>query len=110
MNRGFLLVLLSAAAYGLQPVLAKLAYAEGVQTLTLLTLRFSIAALFMWAIWGYRFRRGERADIRRAVLVPLILMGGVGFVGQSFAYFTATSLISASAVALLLYIYPPLVT
>jgi drug/metabolite transporter (DMT)-like permease len=36
-------------------------------------------------------------------------MGGLGFVGQSFAYFTATSLISASAVALLLYIYPPLV-
>jgi drug/metabolite transporter (DMT)-like permease len=109
MNRGLLLVFLSAAAYGLQPVLAKLAYAEGVQTLTLLTLRFSIAALFMWAIWGYRFRRGDRAEIRRAVLVPLILMGAVGFVGQSFAYFTATNLISASAVALLLYVYPPLV-
>ncbi len=110
MNRGFLLVLLSAAAYGFQPILAKLAYAEGVQTLNLLTLRFSIAGLLMWGIWAYQVRRGARAEIRRGTLVPLVLLGAVGYVGQSFAYFKAISLISASATALLLYIYPPLVT
>jgi drug/metabolite transporter (DMT)-like permease len=37
-------------------------------------------------------------------------MGAIGYVGQSFAYFTAVSIISATATSLLLYTYPILVT
>lgn len=109
-TRGLLLVLLSAASFGFMPVLAKLAYAQGVNPLTLLTLRFSIAAVAMWLIWAYQHRGGRRAHFSRRRLVALILLGGVGYVGQSFSYFTAASIISASATALLLYIYPVLVT
>lgn len=39
-----------------------------------------------------------------------MLLGGVGYVGQSFSYFTALTLASASLVSLLLYLYPALVT
>jgi drug/metabolite transporter (DMT)-like permease len=37
-------------------------------------------------------------------------MGGVGYVGQSFSYFTAVSLASPGLVALILYLYPAVVT
>src|SRR5258706_688627 len=40
----------------------------------------------------------------------LVLMGGLGYVGQSFAYFTALTIASAGLVALLLYLYPAIVT
>jgi len=50
-----------------------------------------------------RFPRGR-------VLLGLVLMGGLGYVGQSFAYFTALTMASAGLVALLLYLYPAIVT
>jgi drug/metabolite transporter (DMT)-like permease len=37
-------------------------------------------------------------------------MGAFGYVGQSFCYFTALTLVSAGLVALLLYLYPAIVT
>lgn len=47
---------------------------------------------------------------RGRTLGALVLLGGVGYVGQSFSYFTALTFASASLVALLLYLYPALVT
>jgi drug/metabolite transporter (DMT)-like permease len=40
----------------------------------------------------------------------LVGMGAVGYAGQAFSYFTALTLASAGLVALLLYLYPALVT
>jgi drug/metabolite transporter (DMT)-like permease len=37
-------------------------------------------------------------------------MGGIGYVGQALSYFTALTLIPAGLVALLLYLYPAIVT
>ncbi|HKP53401.1 MAG TPA: DMT family transporter [Chloroflexia bacterium] len=110
-SRGVLLVLISAATFGGLPVFAKLAYAEGVNLKTLLALRFTIAAVVMWLIWAYQRSqsRGERATTRWARILPLIVMGTIGYVGQSFAYFTAVDIISITATSLLLYTYPALV-
>jgi len=36
--------------------------------------------------------------------------GGDGYVGQSFCYFTALTMASAGLVAILLYLYPAIVT
>jgi drug/metabolite transporter (DMT)-like permease len=108
-TRGAILVLVSAAAFGLMVVLAKLAYAEGLNAMTLLAMRFSLAALGMWLLWLWQYRQGERAQIGPGMLVPLIAMGAVGYVGQSFSYFTAAEMISATATGLLLYTYPVLV-
>jgi drug/metabolite transporter (DMT)-like permease len=46
-----------------------------------------------------RFPRGK-------ILLPLIAMGALGYVGQSFSYLTAIQYASAGLVALLLYLYP----
>src|SRR5438093_4408541 len=110
MRRGVLFVVASAALFGLMPILIKLAYGEGVNTKTLLALRFSIAAVGMWLIWALQRRGASNWSFRPGVLLPLVGMGALGYVGQSFSYFTAVGIISASATGLLLYTYPTLVT
>jgi drug/metabolite transporter (DMT)-like permease len=92
------------------PILAKLAYGEGMNTNTLLVLRFSMAALGMWAVWATLYARGARVTVPRSALLAIIALGALGYVGQSFSYFTAVSLIPASFTGLLLYTYPILVT
>ncbi len=108
-RRGAALVLVSAASFGAMPIFAKMAYAGGMDVKTLLALRFSLAAVGMWLIWAWLSKRGEKGPALRSI-PPLVAMGALGYVGQSFSYFTAVSLMSASATGLLLYTYPVVVT
>lgn len=99
-------VALSAASFGALPIFIKIAYAAGAETVAVLALRFSCAALVMTAIMlikGLRWPRGRN-------LLTLIGMGGLGYVGQSFCFFSALNHASAGLVSLLLYLYPALVT
>lgn len=103
---GAALIIISAAAFGTLGIFARLSYADGATPLTVLMLRFAFAAPIMLALMAIR-----RAPIPRGrTLVGLILMGGLGYVGQSFSYFTAVSLASPGLVALILYTYPAMVT
>ncbi|MCW2738794.1 MAG: EamA family transporter [Nocardioides sp.] len=68
-------------------------------------LRFGIAALLLLII--VRVRRIELPSPRR--IAALAAMGGIGYVGQSYCYFSALQHADASTVALLLYLYPALV-
>lgn len=103
---GALLIIISAAAFGTLGIFARLSYADGADPLTVLMLRFALAAPIMLVLMALR-----RAPIPRGwTLVGLILMGGLGYVGQSFSYFTAVSLASPGLVALILYTYPAMVT
>lgn len=104
MNRatGILLIIISAASFGTLAIFGRFAYAEGMDTFTVLFLRFGIAASFMTLVLILRkepFPRGK-------VLAQLIGMGAVGYAGQSFLYMTAIKYASAGLVALLLYLYP----
>jgi drug/metabolite transporter (DMT)-like permease len=102
---GIAYVVASAVCFGTLPVFARLAYASGVDTSTLLLLRFSIAAAIMWLLLAAR-----RAAVPRGRgLAMLVAMGAVGYAGQAFSYFTAVSLASAGLAALLLYLYPAIV-
>lgn len=102
---GVLLVAVSAATFGALPIFARLAYDTGADVTTVLFLRFSIAGVAMAVLLGARRQRWPRGRL----LVGLIAMGGIGYVGQSFTYFSALTLVPASLVALLLYAYPPIV-
>jgi drug/metabolite transporter (DMT)-like permease len=99
-------ILMSAAGFGAMAIFAKLAYAEGISLATLLFLRFVIAGLAMLALALFTAAALPRG--RDALL--LAAMGGVGYVGQSFCYFAALHFASAGLTALLLYLYPALVT
>ena len=103
---GILFVALSAASFGALPIFIKIAYASGAETVAVLALRFSLAALLMTGIMlvkGLRWPRGRN-------LLVLAGMGGLGYVGQSFCFFSALNYASAGLVSLLLYLYPALVT
>jgi len=102
---GLLLIAISAASFGVMPILAHFAYAAGADPITTLWLRFGIAAMVMTAIMLVR----RMAFPRWRVLLGLVLMGAVGYAGVSLAYFTALTMASAGVVALLLYLYPALV-
>jgi drug/metabolite transporter (DMT)-like permease len=104
---GTLMCLASAAAFGAMAVFGKLAYENGVTVGTLLAVRFTIAAVLFWALFGVA--REIRALARRDRMFALG-MGAFGYAGQAAAYFAALERIEASLLALLLYTYPALVT
>lgn len=99
---GIFLVAGSAAGFGTLAIFGRYAFADGMDALTILFLRFTLAAIPMLA---WLRLRGERWP-RGPVLLWLIGMGALGYVGQSFAYLTALKYASAGLVAVLLYLYP----
>jgi drug/metabolite transporter (DMT)-like permease len=104
-RRGIALCVLSACAFGAMAVFAKEAYAAGAGVLTLLLVRFLLAATLFWALVAWR---GARLPRRRTVLLALGL-GAFGYAAQAGLYFGALTHIDASLTSLLLYLYPTLV-
>jgi drug/metabolite transporter (DMT)-like permease len=86
-------------------IFAKEAYATGVTVVTLLSLRFLLAAALFWVIV---LVRGARLPSRRVLLTGLGL-GAAGYAAQAGLYFAALTRIDASLTSLLLYTYPVLV-
>ncbi len=99
---GILLIAISAASFGTLAIFGRFLYADGLDTFTMLFLRFGFAALLMLIILLVRREKFPRGKI----LLQLIGMGALGYVGQSFSYLTAIKYASAGLVALLLYLYP----
>tara|TARA_R110001583_G_scaffold90144_3_gene231880 strand:- start:109265 stop:110200 length:936 start_codon:yes stop_codon:yes gene_type:complete len=110
MNRnrlvGVLLVALSATAFGAMAIFARYAYADGAGPVAVLFLRFLLAGTVLAVSMLITRRRWPRG---RNLLV-LGAMGGLFYVGQSLSFFTALNHAAAGLVALLLYLYPFLVT
>ncbi|MDO9600418.1 MAG: DMT family transporter [Azoarcus sp.] len=110
MNRdrliGALYVTLSAASFGAMAIFARYAYASGADVVAVLFLRFMLAGLLLTGV----MLMGRRRWPRGRNLLVLVLMGGLGYVAQSYSFFAALNYASAGLVALLLYLYPFLVT
>lgn len=102
---GVLLVLLSATAFGVMPFLAQVAYQSGVSLVSMLFLRFAIAAGVVWAIAFIRKQPLPDAPLR----MRLVLVGGIGFVMQSLSFYGALRLLNPGLAVLLLYLYPSFV-
>jgi drug/metabolite transporter (DMT)-like permease len=104
MNRlvGIMLVVASAAGFGTLAIFGRYAYADGLDVLTILFLRFSLAAILLLPLLAVRRERLPRGP----VLLRLIGMGALAYVAASYAYLAALKYASAGLVALLLYLYP----
>jgi drug/metabolite transporter (DMT)-like permease len=102
---GILLIAISATGFGTLAIFGRFLYADGLDTLTLLFLRFTCSAAVLTLILILR-----REPLPRGrVLLELIGMGALGYAGQSFTYLSAIKYASAGLVALLLYLYPMIV-
>ncbi|NOZ06618.1 MAG: DMT family transporter [Chloroflexi bacterium] len=104
MNRflGVALIVISAAAFSTLAILGRYAYAEGMNTSTILFLRFSLSTGLLLVLLALR---GESLP-RGLTLAQLIGMGAIGYVGQSFSFLSALKYASPGLVDLLLYLYP----
>ena len=99
-------VVLAAFLNGAIPILGKLAYQEGLSVLTLLSLRFIIAALFV-LFYDKIFVKIEKVDFKN-----MIFMFGLGFISYTlgpFTFFKALEYTSAFIVEIIFYTYPALV-
>lgn len=106
---GFVLVLISAAAFGSGALFAKPVYGAGVDWHTLSAWRFGVGAALAWA-WVLSRPAGRRILAgwsRRRVVVTLAL--GLLYVGNSGTYFAGLETVPASLAALIVYIYPAIV-
>jgi len=102
---GIAFVVSSATAFGAMAIFARYAYGDGVDTATLLALRFSIAgAVLVLAciVTGAAWPRGRD-------LATLVALGAIGYACQAASFFTALTLAPAGLVALLLYLNPAIV-
>jgi drug/metabolite transporter (DMT)-like permease len=110
--RGVALCLLSCLGFGAMAIIAKDAYAAGAGVLTLLTVRFALAAVALWAIVVAAGRRDPRAGRRpralRPALAALALGAGV-YAAEAGLFYAALSRMDASVTELLLYAYPGIV-
>lgn len=101
-----MLIAFSAAGFGTLALFGRYAYAAGMDAITILCLRFGLAALILFALLAIR-----RESLPRGwTLMKLMGMGAIGYVGQAFCYLTALNYASSGLVALLLYLYPVFVT
>jgi drug/metabolite transporter (DMT)-like permease len=99
---GVLLIAISAASFGTLAIFGRYAYEDGMDTFTVLFIRFGISAVFMTLVLLLR----KEHFPRRKILAQLVGMGALGYVGQSFMYMSAIKYASSGLVALLLYLYP----
>jgi drug/metabolite transporter (DMT)-like permease len=108
-SSGTLMCLGSGAAFGAMAIFGKLAYDEGANVATLLTVRFVLAgALF----WGLVLVGGAVRDVRalpRRDVAAALALGACGYAAQAGCYFAALERIDASLLSLLLYTFPAMV-
>lgn len=105
-KRGELYVLLSAAGFGLMPVLAKFAYKAGSSVSQVLLFRFVAASTILW-IFVLLTKRNFM--VGRANVFYLGILGIFGYDTTAIMAFTAFKYISAGLADLLLFIYPPII-
>jgi drug/metabolite transporter (DMT)-like permease len=100
------MVLVSAAAFGTMPILAKFAYAAGLTPLQTLSFRFLIAAALLFAV---AFSTGHNPLRVGRRTLPLFVVGAVLYAGMAGSFFTALTVLPASLASLISYLYPMLV-
>ena len=101
---GFALVFLSSLGFSMAPTFSKRAYESGANTVGVLIVRFTIAALLMLLI--RQFSSGQRVWPKPRLMFDLFLLGALGYSGAAFFYFTAIEDMSTGVSIVIWYIYP----
>lgn len=100
------LAALSAACYGVMPLLAKAAYRLGTSPFDLLAIRFLFALVIFWGV-ALSLRRRAMAIGRHNAFLSGV--AGILFGLASMAMFTAYRRLDVSLAVILLYTHPPLI-
>jgi drug/metabolite transporter (DMT)-like permease len=106
---GSLLVLISAAGFGIMGIVAKIAYQEGATAVSVLVMRYITAAVLMW-LYNALTGRLKKVRLGRDQLSRTFLLGGVFYAATSVGYFSSLNFIPACLTAMGLYLYPVFVS
>ncbi|HEY0466914.1 MAG TPA: DMT family transporter [Polyangiaceae bacterium] len=107
---GALLVFVSSIAFSTKAILVKLAYRQGIDSVSLLALRFGFSApFFAYAAFGARLRGQLPRVLSRRDAITIIGLGVLGYYLASLSDFIGLRYISAGLERLILFVYPTLV-
>jgi drug/metabolite transporter (DMT)-like permease len=104
---GVIYTVASSAAFGVMPILAKIAYKGGTNAITVLFLRFFLAAL---VILPYIVITKKNFKINKKQLVHIIFLGIIGYSATTYTLFLSYNYISVGLSTTLHFIYPVIVT
>jgi len=104
-TKGYLLVLISAICYGLQPFFAHFAYNDGASPTGLLLARFSVAALVL-LLW----LKAKGVPLPRPKVFFQSALIGIGYAGAALGYYSASHSTSVSLAVILMFSFPAFVT
>ncbi len=110
-RRGLLFAIIGAALFGMKSIFIKLAFAEGVDTITLLALRMIIACPLYGVILWWALKKQPQI-INLISVKDLLIILNLGFVGYYLASildFEGLHYISAQLERLVLFAYPVIV-
>ncbi|WP_271274226.1 DMT family transporter [Aliamphritea hakodatensis] len=103
--RGYLLVIVAAVSYGLQPLFAFQAYGDGATPLGLLLCRYIIAftLLLIWLRW-------RNIALPRGKAFRQYLIIGIGYGCAALGYYTASQSTSVSLAVIVMFSFPAFIT
>ena len=106
-TKGILYIILSASAFGIMPILAKLSYRGGANTYSTLFLRFLFAAIMLFY---YLRTKGISMKLTKKQLILILIIGVFGFTLTTSSLYMSYNYISIGMASMIFYIYPSIVT
>lgn len=106
---GTLLVFAAAIGFSLKAVLVKLAYAHGVDTVTLLALRMGFSLPFFLTAMFWIRARDSRVRLTPRDALAVVALGFIGYYLSSYFDFLGLRYVSAGLERLILFAYPSIV-
>lgn len=107
MKKGYIYSAVSAILFGSAGIIIKYAYAEGTDSINLLTLQYVIAVIIMLPIIFLKDKTALK--IKGRDLLHTAILGIVGNTFMTVFYYLAFSCLTVPMVAILLYTYPIMV-
>jgi len=100
---GVIMVLLCAFTFGFSPTIAKFAYQNDVNVMTLMVFKSAVVAA---VLGSYLVLSRQSLRVNRSTLLGLFFLGAVCSSLQSLCYFSALNYITASLTVIIAYTYP----
>lgn len=109
-STGIALALSGAFLFSLKPILIKLAYAEGIEAATLITLRMAFSLPFYLLVGLWFMLRGKAKPVKSwSLIIQIGLIGILGYHMASYLDLLGLKHVSAQLERLILFAYPTLV-
>jgi len=107
-TQGYILIVAASVLWGTMGILAKLAFAYGIQPETLIAIRLALSFTTLFSILAMFSRSSLK--IQKTDILPFAALGLFGVAFQRISYFYAVQLTTVTMAAILFYTYPVLVT